>query len=122
MQNTIEYIKNKISGFEPDIALILGSGLGNFADSYDGIRLPYKNIPGFGNSTVEGHKNQLVFTEIEGKKVVIMQGRYHYYEGYSIEQVVYPVKIFKFLGVKNLIITNISVARLLPKRCIRNFV
>ncbi len=110
MQSTIEFIKEKIGDYQPKIALILGSGLGSFADNYDGVRIKYEDIPGFEKSHVEGHKGQLVFAEIEGKKTVIMQGRYHYYEGYEIDKVVFPIKVFKHLGVKNLIITNAAGA------------
>ena len=106
MQETIDYIKKQIKNFQPEIGIILGSGLGDFADNVDGIRIKYLDIPGFEKSTVSGHKGQLVFCESEGKKAVVMQGRYHYYEGYHISRIVYPVKVMKKLGVKTLIITN----------------
>jgi purine-nucleoside phosphorylase len=106
MDNTIKYIKKIIKDFEPELGLILGSGLGDFADNIEGIRIKYENIPGFETSTVAGHKGQLVFGEILGKKAVIMQGRYHFYEGYHINRIVYPIKVMKKLGVKTLIITN----------------
>lgn len=106
MNETIEYIKKQIKDFQPEIGIILGSGLGDFADNLAGVRVKYQDIPGFENSTVAGHKGQLVFCETEGKKAVIMQGRYHYYEGYHISRIVYPIKVMKKLGVKTLIITN----------------
>lgn len=106
MEDTIKYIRKTIKDFEPELGLILGSGLGDFADNIEGIRINYKDIPGFETSTVAGHKGQLVFGEVLGKKAVIMQGRYHYYEGYHINRIVYPIKVMKKLGIKNLIITN----------------
>ncbi len=106
MQDAVSFIKNKIGDFLPEIGIILGSGLGSLADEYCGVSVPYSEIPGFKASTVAGHKGQLVFAEICGKKVVMMQGRFHFYEGHSMETVVYPVKVMKLLGVKTLIITN----------------
>lgn len=106
MKDTIEYIQAQIKDFKPELGIILGSGLGDFADNLDGIRIKYQDIPGFETSTVAGHKGQLVFAETAGKKAVIMQGRYHFYEGYHISRIVYPVKVMKKLGVKTLVITN----------------
>lgn len=106
MKETINYIQSKIKDFKPELGIILGSGLGDFADNIEGIRVKYENIPGFESSTVAGHKGQLVFGEVLGHKAVIMQGRYHYYEGYHINRIVYPIKVMKKLGVKTLIITN----------------
>ncbi len=110
MFSSIEFIKEKIKEFEPEIGIILGSGLGDFADKFESVKISYNDIPGFQPSHVEGHKGQLVFAEIEGKKVVMMQGRYHFYEGHSMSTVVYPVKVMKKLGVKNLIVTNAAGA------------
>lgn len=110
MDTTINFIKSKILDFKPKNAIILGSGLGSFADSLTGIRISYNDIPKFQKSSIEGHKGQLIFTEISSEPTVIMQGRYHFYEGYEIEQVVYPIKVLKKLGVKNLIITNAAGA------------
>ena len=106
MNETTKYIQSKIGNFKPELGIILGSGLGDFADNLEGIRIKYSDIPGFETSTIAGHKGQLVFAEVEGKKAVIMQGRYHYYEGYHISRIVYPIKVMKKLGVKNLIVTN----------------
>lgn len=103
---TIKFIQSKVKNFEPELGIILGSGLGDFADSLEGVRVSYKDIPGFESSTVAGHKGQLVFATIEGKKAVIMQGRFHFYEGYHISKTVYPIKVMKKLGVKTLILTN----------------
>ncbi len=110
MESTINYIKEKIQDFQPEIGIILGSGLGDFADGFESIIIPYNDIPGFEKSNVQGHKGQLVFAQINGKKVVMMQGRYHFYEGYSMQTVTYPVKVMKKLGVKTLIITNAAGA------------
>ena len=106
LNETIEYIEQKIGTFRPEIGIILGSGLGELADEYCKISIDYKDIPDFEVSTVAGHKGKLVFAEINGKNVVMMQGRFHFYEGHSIQKVVLPVKIIKKLGVKTLIITN----------------
>ena len=110
MKTTIDYIQSKIKNFQPQLAIILGSGLGDFADNIEGIRIKYEDIPGFETSTVSGHKGQLVFAEIEGKKVVMMQGRNHFYEGHSMQDITYPIKVMKKLGVKTVIITNAAGA------------
>lgn len=110
MQNSVDFIKEKINGFIPEIGIILGSGLGDFADKFDGIRISYNDIPGFQASKVAGHKGQLVFAEVGGKKVVMMQGRYHFYEGHAMSTVTYPVKVMKKLGVKTLMVTNAAGA------------
>ena len=101
-----DFIKGKIGDFKPEIGIILGSGLGELADEYCDITIPYAEIPGFEASTVSGHKSRLVFANINGKKVVMMQGRFHFYEGHSIQKVVFPVKVMKKLGVETLVVTN----------------
>ena len=106
MQDTLDFIKKKTNNFVPEIALILGSGLGDFAKNLEGVRLKYADIPNFGTSSVKGHSNQLLFTNLAGKNVVIMQGRFHFYEGYPVDQVVFPIKVFARLGVKKLVVTN----------------
>lgn len=110
MKNTIDFINKKTDNFSPQIGIILGSGLGDFAESFSSIKVPYAEIPGFETSTVKGHVGQLLFAQIGGKKVVMMQGRYHFYEGHSISKVVFPIKVMKKLGVKTLIITNAAGA------------
>lgn len=101
-----EFIKSKFPG-EIGTAIVLGSGLGAFADRLgNAVRIPYGEIPGFVQSTVEGHAGQLVIGEIGGVAVVAQQGRFHYYEGYDMEQVTLPVRAFGVMGVKNLILTN----------------
>ncbi len=110
MEQAVKYIQEQIKDFKPQIGIILGSGLGDFADEHCSMVIPYKDIPGFENSNVKGHKGQLVFAEINGKNVVMMQGRYHFYEGHSMKTVTYPVKVMRKLGVETLIITNAAGA------------
>jgi len=101
-----EFIKSKYSK-EIKAAIVLGSGLGAFADEVENaVVIPYEEIPHFSKSTVEGHAGRLVVGEVEGVSVAVQQGRFHYYEGYDINQVVFPVRAFGVLGVKNLILTN----------------
>lgn len=92
---------------EARIALVLGSGLGAFADDVqEPVAIPYAEIPGFARSTVQGHAGRLVLGKIAGVPLVIMQGRFHYYEGYRFDEVVFPIRVFGLLGVKALILTN----------------
>lgn len=94
-------------GEEVRVALVLGSGLGGFADELENsVAIPYEEIPGFARSTVEGHAGRLVLGSIEGVPVAAMQGRFHYYEGYSLEEVTFPVRVFGAMGVKTLVLTN----------------
>ena len=110
IQDTLAYIETFTDGFKPEIGIVLGSGLGELADRFREFAIPYSKIPGFAKSTIEGHKGQLVFAEINGKKVVMMQGRNHFYEGHSMQDITYPIKVMKKLGVKTLIITNAAGA------------
>ena len=101
-----EFIRSKYPG-ELHTAIVLGSGLGDFANSVeDAVRVKYEEIPGFAVSTVEGHAGQLVLGKIGGVGVAVQQGRFHYYEGYDMQQVMLPVRSFGLLGIKNLILTN----------------
>src|SRR5437773_5168390 len=89
------------------IAIVLGSGLGGFAEEFqERVSLPYREIPGFVSSTAEGHVGSLVIGKVEGVPVLAMQGRVHYYEGYTLEEVTFPIRTFKLLGVNTLILTN----------------
>lgn len=108
IRKTASFIREKVN-FEPETGIILGTGLGGLADEIDihGF-LEYSDIPGFPVSTVEGHKGKLIFGMLGGKKVVAMQGRFHYYEGYTPQQVVFPVRVMKFLGVRSLFVSNAS--------------
>ncbi len=110
IKDTVDYINMYTDYFRPEIAIILGSGLGELAERFNEISVPYSKIPDFVPSTIEGHKGALVFAEILGRKVVMMQGRNHYYEGYSMREITYPIKILKELGVKTVIITNAAGA------------
>ncbi len=101
-----EYIKSKIT-VQPTIGLILGSGLGVLADEIeDKVEISYNDIPNFPVSTVEGHKGQLVIGKLQGKNVVAMQGRFHYYEGYTMQNTTFPVRVMKALGVETIFVTN----------------
>jgi purine-nucleoside phosphorylase len=91
------------------IAIVLGSGLGAFADDFaDAVSIPYEEITGFPRSTAEGHAGRLVIGKIDRIPLMAMQGRVHFYEGYSLEEVTFPIRVFKLLGVKTLILTNAS--------------
>ncbi|MEC4049847.1 purine-nucleoside phosphorylase [Flavobacterium sp. SUN046] len=108
VQETVNYIKAK-TGFTPEYGVILGSGLGSFTDDIQiEFTLPYTEIPNFPVSTVQGHKGALVFGIIGNKKVVAMQGRFHFYEGYDMKQVTFPVRVMKYLGVTKLVVSNAS--------------
>ena len=108
VQETVSFIKEK-TNFIPEYGVILGSGLGSFTDDIQiEFTLPYGEIPNFPVSTVQGHKGALVFGTIGNKKVVAMQGRFHFYEGYSMQEVTFPVRVMKFLGVEKLIVSNAS--------------
>lgn len=101
-----EFIKSKYP-HAVKTAVVLGSGLGAFADDLqDAVRIPYEQIPHFARSTVEGHAGQLVLGEIGGVHVAVQQGRFHYYEGYDMQQVMFPMRAFGRMGVENVILTN----------------
>lgn len=110
MENTINFLREKTNNFVPEIGIILGSGLGELADEYCNYAISYNDIPNFITSTVKGHKGRLVFSEICGKKVVMMQGRNHFYEGHSLQEITYPIKVMKKMGVKTIILTNAAGA------------
>ena len=106
LHETAEFIKTKMK-VVPKIAIVLGSGLGSLADDVeDKIVIDYHDIPHFPVSTVAGHKGELIFGKIEGVDVVLMNGRVHYYEGYDLKEVTYPIRIFSLLGVESLLLTN----------------
>lgn len=101
-----KYVQGKTS-YIPEIGIILGSGLGSLADEMeDAVVIPYEEIPFFSKSDAVGHANELVIGKMEGKVVVAMKGRYHYYEGYSLDEVTFPVRVMQALGIDKLIITN----------------
>ncbi|OOM78744.1 purine nucleoside phosphorylase 1 [Clostridium puniceum] len=106
IMESVDYIKGKVS-IKPKIAIILGSGLGDLVNSVKNAQdIPYENIPNFPISTVKGHEGKLVFGNINGVEVLLMQGRFHYYEGYTMKEVTYPIYVMKQLGVEKIIVTN----------------
>ena len=103
---TVAYLKETVT-FVPEIAIILGSGLGRLADFIeDKQEVAYEEIPHFPRTTVVGHEGKLIFGTLKGRKIVAMKGRFHYYEGHAMDVVVYPIRVFKKLGIDNLIVTN----------------
>jgi purine-nucleoside phosphorylase len=106
IRETAGYLADK-TGFKPEVGIILGSGLGGLVNSIDvKHRIDYGQIPNFPTSTVEGHAGKLIFGLLEGKEVVAMQGRFHYYEGYAMQQVTFPVRVMKLLGIKTMFLSN----------------
>src|ERR1700709_1758732 len=111
IQNTTTYIKSRIGGFEPQVGIILGTGLGGLVKEIEiEKQMMYSNIPDFPISTLEFHSGKLIFGTLAGKKVVAMQGRLHYYEGYTMQQITFPVRVMKMLGIKTLLVSNASGA------------
>jgi purine-nucleoside phosphorylase len=105
-ENAARTIRARVA-VDARIAIVLGSGLGAFAEDFeDAASLPYREIPGFVSSTAQGHVGRLVLGKVDGISVMAMQGRVHYYEGYTLEQVTFPIRTFKLLGVETLILTN----------------
>ena len=106
LEATAGFIQSKISA-KANTAIILGSGLGNLSSVIEtDFCIPYSEIPNFPVSTVDGHKGRLILGTLNGKKVWVMEGRFHFYEGYSAEQVVFPIRVLKLLGVENLLLSN----------------
>ena len=107
IQETGAYLRNIIQNFNPQIGIILGTGLGNLANEIEVAHsIPYREIPHFPISTVKGHAGKLIFGWLAGVPIVAMAGRFHHYEGYSMEEVTFPVRVLKFLNIKRLIISN----------------
>ncbi|MFD2161142.1 purine-nucleoside phosphorylase [Paradesertivirga mongoliensis] len=107
--STTAYIKSRIGDFEPEIGIILGTGLGALVNEIEiQHKLMYSNIPNFPISTLEFHSGRLIFGMLEGKKVVAMQGRLHYYEGYDMQQITFPVRVMKMLGITKIFVSNAS--------------
>ncbi len=106
---TVDFIKSKTNGFEPEVGIVLGSGLGGLVNVIDTqYSIPYAEIPNFPVSTVAGHQGKLILGTLSGRKVVAMQGRFHYYEGYSTKEVTFPIRVLKYLGIKLLVLSNAS--------------
>lgn len=106
IQETTAFLRDRMP-FSPRTAIILGTGLGSLADALtDIVAIDYRDIPHFPVSTVEGHNGRLLFGKLDGKEVLAMQGRFHYYEGYSMKEVTYPVRVMRELGIRTLIVSN----------------
>lgn len=104
---TTRFLNQRTANFEPDFGIILGTGLGKLVDEIEIIyEIPYDQIPGFVEATVEFHQSRLIFGLLAGKKVVCMQGRFHFYEGYTMTQIIFPVRVMKALGIKTLVVSN----------------
>ncbi|MGN0199676.1 MAG: purine nucleoside phosphorylase I, inosine and guanosine-specific [Candidatus Cryptobacteroides sp.] len=111
IQDCADYLKEKTGGMKPVAGIVLGSGLGKLAETIENpIVIPYKDIPGFPVSTAVGHKGNFIFGKLGGKEVVAMQGRFHYYEGYPMENVTIGVRVMKTLGVEYLFVSNAAGA------------
>jgi len=106
VNEAVNFIKSKYD-FQPGVGIVLGSGLGGFTKEIDiEFEISYADIPNFPVSTVKGHQGKLIFGNLSGQKVVAMAGRFHFYEGYSTSEVVFPIRVLKFLGIKTLLISN----------------
>jgi purine-nucleoside phosphorylase len=107
LKETKEFLESKLAGFKPDVGLVVGSGLSGIAkDVAKALVIPYAEIPHFPKPTVAGHAGQMVFGELAGKKLMVLSGRFHLYEGHSLADITYPVHVIDALGVKVLIVTN----------------
>jgi len=106
INEALDFIRTKTSTI-PEIGIVLGTGLGDLANEIDKeVEISYQDIPHFPISTVESHAGKLIVGEISGRSVVAMQGRFHYYEGYTMKQITFPIRVMKFLGIRNLLISN----------------
>jgi purine-nucleoside phosphorylase len=106
LNEAVTFIQN-LYPTKPAVGIVLGSGLGSFTGEINVEKeIPYSNIPHFPVSTVEGHSGKLIFGELGGKKVVAMAGRFHFYEGYDVSEVVFPIRVMKFLGIETLLVSN----------------
>lgn len=102
-----DYLKSRLEGFVPRVAMVLGSGLGYLAEEVENpISVPFFAIPHFRRSTAPGHAGRLVFGSLEGERVVVMQGRFHHYEGYDFSDVTFPIRVMRLLGAETLVVTN----------------
>ena len=107
LERTVKHLRQTVRGFTPNLAIILGSGLGVIAQKLNNAKtIAYANIPDFPQTSVKGHKGQLVFGRLADKNVIVLQGRFHYYEGHSMSALTYPIRVLHQLGVKKIIITN----------------
>lgn len=107
LRESVEFLRQKIGGFEPEVGIVLGTGLGGLVKEIEVLHsIMYASIPNFPISTLEFHSGKLIFGILNGKKVVAMQGRLHYYEGYSMQQITFPIRVLKTLGVQHLFVSN----------------
>lgn len=107
IHETVEYLKRKTNDFQPEIGIVLGTGLGGLVGEIEIVhQLMYSNIPNFPISTLEFHSGKLIFGTLNGQKVVAMQGRLHYYEGYNMQQITFPIRVMKALGIAHLFVSN----------------
>lgn len=109
IKRAADYLQSQTNDFIPELGIILGTGLGGLVQNVEvEYEIGYEKIPGFSISTIESHKGRLIFGSIGGKKAVVMQGRLHYYEGYSLKEVAFPVQVMKVLGIETLLVSNAS--------------
>lgn len=107
LHESVAYLKRKIGDFEPEVGIVLGTGLGGLVNEIEiEYSVMYSSIPNFPISTLEFHSGKLIFGKLQGKKVIAMQGRLHFYEGYSMQQITFPIRVMKVLGIKFLCISN----------------
>src|SRR5664280_1980531 len=107
VKETKEFLESKLAGFKPEVALVVGSGLGGITKEIaKPVVIPYADIPHFPQPTVAGHAGQMIFGEFAGKKLMVLSGRFHYYEGRSLAEITYPIQVVDALNVKILIVTN----------------
>lgn len=107
VKETKDFLEAKLAGFKPEVALVVGSGLGGITQTVaKPVVIPYTDIPHFPKPTVAGHAGQMIFGELAGKKLIVLSGRFHYYEGRSPAEIIYPIHVVDALGVKALIVTN----------------
>lgn len=108
IRESVAFIQQR-TAFTPEVGIILGTGLGGLVNEIETLHtLPYEEIPHFPVSTVQGHQGKLIFGKLGGKNVIAMQGRFHYYEGYTMQELTFPVRVMKFLGIKLLVVSNAS--------------
>jgi len=108
IKETVAYLETR-TNVKPSVGIILGTGLGGLVNEIKAIDvISYEEIPNFPVSTVEGHSGKLIFGELGGKQVIAMQGRFHYYEGYNLQEVTFPVRVMKLLGIDRLLVSNAS--------------
>ncbi|MFP4060602.1 MAG: purine-nucleoside phosphorylase [Bacteroidota bacterium] len=109
INQSVNYLREKTGDFRPEVGIILGTGLGGLVENVGiDFSIDYENIPNFPVSTVESHNGKLIFGNLGGRKIIVMQGRFHYYEGYSMQEITFPVRVMKWLGIRTLLVSNAS--------------